>query len=268
MWPWSRARHSGCHGPHQAQGGRLHGLLRREHHLRYEKFLDGTGPQSVNQASIADTMTYVIVLPGGGYAEHAAHEGEPVVKWLKGLGLEASVFRYPLRARHPVPLHALQAEIRRLRQDGVTRMGVIGFSAGGHLAGMAALASDAGAYERVDFAVLSYAITSMETETYRPARLILLGEDASPELRRATSLDAMVTPSSPPFFIWHTAEDAYVPPEHSYRLARVLSADHIPHTVHVFAHGPHSLGLAKGSGDPETWTALAASWIAEQSNQW
>ena len=231
--------------------------------------LDGAGPQSVNKTSIVNTMTHVIVLPGGGYAEHAAHEGGPVVTWLNGLGvgLEASVFRYPLRVRHPVPLHALQAEIRRLRQGGVTRVGLIGFSAGGHLAGMAALASDTGGYERVDFAVLGYAITSMETETYRPARLILLGEDASPELRRATSLDAMVTPSSPPFFIWHTAEDAYVPPEHTYRLARALSADHIPHTVHVFAHGPHSLGLAKGSGDPETWTALAASWIAEQSNQ-
>jgi acetyl esterase/lipase len=213
-------------------------------------FLDGAGPQSVNQASIADTMTHVVVLPGGGYAAHAAHEGEPVVKWLKGLGLEASLFHYPLRVRHPVPLHALQAEIRRLRQDGVTRVGLIGFSAGGHLAGMAALASDTGPYERVDFAVLSYAITSMETESYRPARLILLGEDAGAELRRATSLDAMVTPSSPPFFIWHTAEDAYVPPEHTYRLARVLAVHRIPHTVHVFAHGPHSLGLAIGSGDP------------------
>ena len=229
-------------------------------------FLDGAGPQSVNHTSIADTMTHVIVLPGGGYAEHAAHEGEPVVKWLKGLGLEASVFRYPLRVRHPVPLHALQAEIRRLRQDGVTRVGLIGFSAGGHLAGMAALASEAGPYERVDFAVLGYAITSMETDTYRPARLILLGEEVSPELRRATSLDAMVTSSSPPFFLWHTAEDAYVPPEHTYRLARVLSANQIPHTVHVFPHGPHSLGLAQGSGEPETWIAFAASWIAEQSN--
>ena len=97
----------------------------------------GTGPRSLNRASIADTMTHVIVLPGGGYADHAAHEGEPVVKWLKGLGLEASVFRYPLHVRHPIPLHALQAEIRRLRRDGVTRVGLIGFSAGGHLAGMA-----------------------------------------------------------------------------------------------------------------------------------
>jgi acetyl esterase/lipase len=210
-------------------------------------------------------VTHLIVLPGGGYAEHAAHEGEPIVNWLKGLGFDASVFRYPLRVRHPVSLHALQAEIPRLRQDGVTtRVGLVGFSAGGHLAGMAALSSEVGSYERVDFALLGYSITSMETETYRPARLILLGDDASPELRHATSLDTMVTPSAPPFFIWHTAEDAYVPTEHAYRLARALAANRIPHTVHVYPHGPHSLGLATGSGEPETWTAFAASWIAEQ----
>jgi predicted esterase len=115
--------------------------------------------------------------------------------------------------------------------------------------------------------VLGYAITSMETETYRPARVILLGEGATPQLRRDTSLDALVTGSAPPFFIWHTAEDVYVPPEHSYRLARALAATGIAHAVHVFAHGPHSLGLARGAGDAETWTTLAASWIAEQIPQ-
>ena len=191
-----------------------------------------------------------------------------VSRWSNGSRVSAGsqYIRYPLRVRHPVPLHALQAEIRRLRQDGVTRVGLVGFSAGGHLAGWRRSPQRLDRTSAFDFAVLGYAITSMETETYRPARLILLGEDASPELRRATSLDAMVTQSSPPFFIWHTAEDAYVPPEHTYRLARV-SANRIPHTVHVFAHGPHSLGLAQGSGDPEVWTALAASWIAEQSSQ-
>ena len=168
-------------------------------------------------------MTHVIVLPGGGYAQHAAHEGEPIAGWLRSLGIAASVFLYPLNVRHPAPLNALRAEIRRLRDVGSTRIGVIGFSAGGHLAGLAALADVADADETVDFAVLGYAITSMETETYRPARLILLGEDATPELRRATSLDALVTPSSPPFFLWHTAEDVYVPAEHTYRLAASLA---------------------------------------------
>jgi acetyl esterase/lipase len=228
---------------------------RRGHGARHDSLLVVSG---------LEVMTHVLVLPGGGYAEHAAHEGEPIVKWLRNLGIDASVFRYPLRVRHPVPLRALQAEIRRLRQDGVNQVGLLGFSAGGHLAGMATLTSDVGSYERVDFALLGYSITSMETETYRPARVILLGDDASPDLRHATSLDAMVTPSAPPFFIWHTAEDAYVPPEHTYRLARVLAANQIPHTVHVYPHGPHSLGLATGSGQPETWTAFAASWIAEQ----
>jgi acetyl esterase/lipase len=208
----------------------------------------------------------MIVLPGGGYATHAAHEAEPIVGWLKELGVRGSVFRYPLLVRHPEPLHALRAEIHRLRDGGAERIGLIGFSAGGHLAGLAALAPGADPGETADFAVLGYAITSMETETYRPARLILLGEDATPELRRATSLDALVSPSSPPFFLWHTAEDVYVPPEHTYRLAASLAAHRIPHTVHVFAHGPHSLGLAQGAGDAAAWTTLAASWITEQAH--
>jgi acetyl esterase/lipase len=214
---------------------------------------------------VTGSSAHVVILPGGGYSAHATHEGEPIAGWLRGLGLAASVFLYPLEVRHPAPLNALRAEIRRLREGGTTRIGVIGFSAGGHLAGLAALAEGADAGEAVDFAVLGYAITSMETETYRPARLILLGEEATPELRRATSLDALVTRSSPPFFLWHTAEDAYVPPEHTYRLAASLAAHDVPHAVHVFAHGPHSLGLAHGAGDAAAWTDLAASWIGEQS---
>jgi acetyl esterase/lipase len=208
--------------------------------------------------------THAIVLPGGGYAAHAANEAEPIAAWLESLGLDASVFRYPLHTRHPGPLEAVRAEIRRVRDGGASHVGLVGFSAGGHLAGLAALAPR-GESDSVDFVVLGYAITSMETETYRPARLILLGEDASPQLRRETSLDALVTPVAPPFFIWHTAEDAYVPPEHTYRLAAALAANGVPHTVHVFAHGAHSLGLAEGAGETERWTTLAASWMTEQT---
>jgi acetyl esterase/lipase len=210
--------------------------------------------------------THMIVLPGGGYAEHASHEAEPVARWLSEIGVQASVFRYPLNARHPAPLDALRAEIGRRRAGGAQRIGLIGFSAGGHLAGLAALAPGAAPDETVQFAVLGYAITSMETETYRPARLILLGEEASPQLRRSTSLDALVTPQSPPFFVWHTAEDLYVPPEHTYRFASALAASHVPHAVHVFAHGPHSLGLAQDAGEAAIWTALANAWIQEQAS--
>src|SRR6266516_2111755 len=207
--------------------------------------------------------THMIVLPGGVYAEHAPYEAEPVARWLGEIGVRASVFRYPLNVRHPAPLDALRAEIRRRREEGAQRIGLIGFSAGGHLA---ALAPGAGPDETVQFAVLCYAITSMETETYRPARLILLGEDASPQLRRSTSLDSLVTPQSPPFFIWHPAEDAYVLPEHTYRLASALAASNVPHAVHMFAHGPHSLGLARDAGEAAIWTTLANAWISEQAS--
>ena len=80
--------------------------------------------------------THMIVLPGGGYAEHTAHEAEPVASWLSEIGVQASVFRYPLNVRHPVPLDALRAEIARRRAAGTLRIGLIGFSAGGHLAGL------------------------------------------------------------------------------------------------------------------------------------
>jgi acetyl esterase/lipase len=204
---------------------------------------------------------HFIVLPGGGYAAHAENEATPIVEWMHGLGITASVLRYPLNARHPIPLDAVRARVRELRETGVSRVGVIGFSAGGHLAGQAALSEASGPDTRIDLAVLGYAITSMEMETYRPARLILLGEDGPAALRRATSLDAMVSEDAPPFFIWHTAEDPYVPVEHSYRLAAALAAREVRHALHVFSEGPHSLGLARGAGEPSAWTELAAAWL-------
>jgi acetyl esterase/lipase len=210
----------------------------------------------------ARSQTHFIVLPGGGYAAYAEDEAEPIVDWLGGLGLTATVLRYPLQARHPIPFEALRSEVRRLRARGLTRVGVIGFSAGGHLAGQVALSGASSSETRVDVAVLGYPITSMEMETYRPAREILLGDGAAPELRRAASLDALVTPAAPPFFVWHTAEDPYVPVEHSYRLAAALAAQNIPHALHVFSQGPHSLGLAVGAGEASAWTGLAAGWIS------
>jgi acetyl esterase/lipase len=208
--------------------------------------------------------THFIVLPGGGYSAHAENEAEPIVDWLGQLHIPATVLRYPLHARHPIPLGALRSEVRRLRAMGVARVGVIGFSAGGHLAGHAALSDASDPDTRIDLAVLGYAITSMEMETYRPARLILIGEDASPQLRRSTSLDALVTADAPPFFVWHTAEDPYVPVEHSYRLAAALAADGVPHALHVFSRGPHSLGLARDAGEASAWTELAAAWLSDR----
>ena len=211
---------------------------------------------------------HIIVLPGGSYTELSDGEAEPVADWLGGLGLSSSVFRYPVQTRHPEPLEAIRAEVRRVRADGHERVGLIGFSAGGHAAGHATLAPhetpDAAAAERVDLAILCYPIVSMELETHVDSRRQLIGLDASPELRTATSLDRLVTPSAPPFFVWHTAEDAAVPVQHSYLLGNALAENGIPHALHVFSRGRHGLNLAVGEGDAEQWTALCAAWLREE----
>lgn len=207
---------------------------------------------------------HIIVLPGGGYTDLSDEEAEPVAAWLSGLGLSSSVFRYPVQTRHPGPLDAVRAEVRRIRGEGHERVGLLGFSAGGHAAGHAALAPDAAADERVDLAILCYPVVSMELPTHADSRRQLIGLDASPELRAATSLDRLVTESAPPFFIWHTAEDESVPVEHAYLLGTSLADHGIPHALHVFSRGRHGLNLAIGEGDAEQWTALCAAWLREE----
>lgn len=210
------------------------------------------------------TRDHVIVLPGGGYHRHAPNEAEPVAAWLESLGVAASVYRYPVQTRHPGVLDAVRAEIRRVRAAGADRVAVLGFSAGGHAAGLAATAPGAAVDERVDLGILSYPVVSMMLPTHRGSRENLLGRDASWEERRATSVDLLVTAATPPTFVWHTAADDVVPVQHSYLLGMALAAAGVPHALHVFPRGGHGLELARGAGDAERWTELCAAWLREQ----
>lgn len=207
---------------------------------------------------------HIIVLPGGGYRRHAPGEGEPVAEWLRGLGLEASVFAYPVKTRHPGPLEGVRAEVARVRDAGATRVGVLGFSAGGHAAAMAALAPDATPSERIDLVILSYPVISMLLPTHAGSRRNLLGPKPSDALRAATSADLLVTPDAPPFFVWHTVADSAVPVQHSYLLAMALAAAGVRHALHVFPLGAHGLALAEGSGGAERWTSLCEDWLREE----
>jgi acetyl esterase/lipase len=202
---------------------------------------------------------HVIVLPGGGYHRYAPHEGEPVAEWLRGLGLAASVFAYPVKTRHPAVLDAVRAEVRRVRDAGAGRVALAGFSAGGHAAGHAALAGD-----DVDLVVLGYPVVSMLLDTHKGSRDNLLGAAATPAERAATSLDLLITASAPPFFVWHTADDAVVPVQHSYLLGMALAANGVRHELHVFPSGKHGLGLAEGSGLPARWTSLCEDWLRQE----
>ena len=212
------------------------------------------------------TRDHVIVLPGGGYSRISDNESTTIVAWLESLGLSASYFAYPVETRHPAVLDAVRGEIRRVRSTGVERVALLGFSAGGHAAGHATLAPGATEEERVDLAILCYPVVSMMLETHRDSRKNLIGLDATPAERAATSVDLLVHEGAPPFFVWHTAEDAAVPVQHSYLLGMALAAAGVRHALHVFPRGRHGLNLARldGDGDARQWTDLAAAWLREE----
>ena len=208
------------------------------------------------------TLPTILVLPGGGYSRLAPHEGEPVAAWLRSIGWNARVVDYPVATKHPTPLLAIQSEIAKERALGAPMVGVLGFSAGGHLAGHAAVAPIAKTEERPDFAVLGYPVVSMISPTHEGSRENLIGLDANAYLREDTSLELLVTPATPPMFIWHTAADEPVPvAEHSYPLAVALAAAGVRHELHVFADGQHGLGLAEGTA-AEAWQSLCEIWLS------
>lgn len=212
----------------------------------------------------------ILVLPGGGYHGHADHEAEPVADWLRSLGWDSRVVRYPAASTHPtpllsVPLDAVRAEIAAERAAGARQVGVLGFSAGGHLAGHTAVAPDSTPEQRPDLAILCYPVVSMVGTTHVGSQDNLLGPDATREAREAASLEMLVTPSTPPMFVWHTVEDAGVlVAEHTYALATALASHGVAHEVHAFADGPHGIGLAPDYPARE-WTALCAAWLARFS---
>ncbi|MDH6182213.1 acetyl esterase/lipase [Microbacteriaceae bacterium SG_E_30_P1] len=200
----------------------------------------------------------ILVFPGGSYAHHANHEGEPVAEWLRGLGWDARVVKYPVGTRHPGPLLAAQRELAVERAAGHEVVGVLGFSAGGHLAAHAAVSTP-----RPDFAVLGYPVIAMDQRTHRGSRDNLLGPRPSWWRKRALSIDRLVTAETPPMFIWSTGADAAVPPrEHSYRLAASLARHGVPHDLHVFAEGRHGLGFAEGY-PAEAWRPLCERWLQQ-----
>ena len=218
----------------------------------------------------------VIVCPGGGYARHAPHEAEPIAQWLNGLGLDAWVLTYRVAPhRHPLPLRDVQRAIRLVRggkagRKAIRPVGILGFSAGGHLCATASTQFDLGdshaldpidhISSRPDFALLCYPVISFVDEVHQGCIDNLLGPDADEGARRAMSAEVNVTPETPPTFIWHTVEDQAVPVGHALAYARALGNAGVPYALHVFPEGRHGLGLADAH-PAGAWTALAAAWL-------
>jgi acetyl esterase/lipase len=227
----------------------------------------------------------IVVCPGGGYGGRAPHEGAPIAKWLNSIGVAGVVLDYRVKPyRHPVELGDAQRAIRVVRARAAEwkidpkRVGILGFSAGGHLAASAATIFDAGKPDaedpidrlscRPDAAVLCYPVISSGEFGHKGSFVNLLGPDADPKLREELSLETRVTPQTPPTFLWHTSDDAGVPVENSLLFAMALHKNKVPFALHVFPHGPHGVGLAdgdRGAKAPEArqWPALCAEWLKQ-----
>lgn len=225
----------------------------------------------------------VIVLPGGSYHFLATnHEGRQVANWLNAAGITAFVLRYRLgpRYHHPIELGDAQRAIRlvrsRAKEFGVLpdKIGVMGFSAGGHLASTTETHFDSGNLQasdpidrvscRPDFAVLAYAVISMTADfTERGSRENLLGKNPSPELERELSSELNVTPQAPPTFLFSSSTDTLVPAENSVAFYLALRKAKVPAELHIFQNAPHGVGLDLADPSVGEWSTLLLHWFRE-----
>ena len=222
----------------------------------------------------------IVVCPGGGYRAHADHEGHAIAVWLNSIGVTAAVLKYRLgpRYNHPAPLLDAQRAIRTVRaraaewQLDPNRVGIMGFSAGGHLASTAATHFDDGnagasdpverAASRPDLTILCYPVITMtEGVGHAGSRRNLLGESPAPDLVELLSNEKQVTPRTPPTFCFHTEDDAGVLVENSLLFAAALRRAKVPYELHVYEKGRHGVGLAQDNPALRTWPGLLENWL-------
>jgi acetyl esterase/lipase/lysophospholipase L1-like esterase len=221
----------------------------------------------------------VIVCPGGGYSHLADHEGRPVAEWLNSIGVTAFVLKYRIgpKYHHPAPLLDAARAIRLVRSRAAEwkidskRIGILGFSAGGHVASTIGTHFDSGepnaadpidrVSSRPDLLVLIYPVITMGELTHAGSKKQLLGDNPSADMVKLMSNEQQVTKETPPTFLVHTANDAAVPVENSLRFVDALRKFGVPFELHVYERGRHGFGL--GDDDPilSTWTARCADWL-------
>lgn len=224
----------------------------------------------------------VIVCPGGGYGGLAmGYEGTEVAEWLNGHGVAGFVLTYRHRGTgygHPAPLHDAQRAIRTVRARAAEwgidsgRIGILGFSAGGHLASTAGThwvrgqADATDPIERVssrpDFMVLCYPVISLTAPfTHQGSKRNLLGEEPDPALAASLSSELQVTAETPPAFILHTDEDTGVAADNAISMYQALHAAGVPAELHIYRQGPHGVGLGQAHGATGQWPAQCIAWM-------
>jgi acetyl esterase/lipase len=235
--------------------------------------------------------TAIVICPGGGYGGLAPHEGAGYAEYLSDNGIACFVLKYRLGSkgyRHPVMLGDAQRAIRTVRASAAKwsidpkRIGIMGSSAGGHLASTAVTHFDSGNAEssdevekqgsRPDFGVLCYAVISMEDGvTHAGSKQNLLGKEPDAKLVELLSNEKQVTKDTPPCFVWSTQEDKAVPVENSLRFVAAMEKAGVVYDFHVYQKGPHGIGLSGGkngvpAGDVHPWGKDLLFWLRQ--NGW
>lgn len=226
-------------------------------------------------------MTAVVIAPGGGYRSLAMNlEGRLPANYLNTLGVAAFVLKYRLgpQYHHPIELGDAARAVRTVRARAAEwhiaadRIGIMGFSAGGHLASTLSTHSDAGAADatdpidrvssRPDFAILGYpVITLTESWTHQGSKTALLGDQPDAALARSLSNETQVTATTPPTFLFHTNADAAVPVENSVQYFLALRKAGVPAEMHIFKDGGHGAGLALHDPALSEWPKTLANWL-------
>lgn len=249
---------------------------------------EGDVPQLIFRQVESESPTAgVVILPGGGYHGHAMdHEGYQFAEWFESLGVTSAICTYRLRGKgnegkgygHPAPMLDAQRAIATLRARAKElnidpkRIGVIGFSAGGHLCSTVSThfaepdptSKDpiARVSSRPDFAILCYPVIAFDKPyTHKGSQRNLLGEKPAPELIALMSNERQVTERTPPTFLFHTAEDKAVPVENAIEYFIACKKNNVPAEMHIFPEGRHGLGLAKDVAGASQWPKLCEDWL-------
>lgn len=220
----------------------------------------------------------VIICPGGGYHHRAYHEGEPIAHLLNKAGISAFVLNYRVAPyKHPAPLYDAQRAIRFVRYNAEkfnidpNKIGILGFSAGGHLTSTACTLYDYGKQDgdeidkvscRPDVGILCYAVISFLNYMHTGSRNNLIGQEENVALDNLLSGEMNVRSDCPPMFLWHTFADASVPVENTINMSLALCKKKIPHEMHIFPTGGHGMGLAHDKdAHAAQWSELMINWL-------
>lgn len=232
------------------------------------------------------TGATMVICPGGGYQHLAPHEGNDYALWLNQHGVTCFVLKYRLGSNgyhHPAMINDASRAVRWVRAHAddykvdVHRVGIMGSSAGGHLAATLVTHFDAGdpnatdpierQSSRPDLGILCYAVITMGEYTHQGSKLNLLGTNPPPELVTELSNELQVKSNTPPCFLWTTFEDNAVPMENTLMFAEALRKNHVPFDLHVYEKGGHGMGLKDKPpfAHPHPWAADCLVWLKVQN---